>query len=102
MPSWLRGWWNVNDGNTYYYYFSDQHVVTYTKVEPKNLLFPPVKQPLNEGAVTISQNSLTVVIDWNPADGGETKETFTRLPTIGESMSGVSNRYGPLSATKMK
>ena len=45
VPDWLRGWWNVNDGNTYYYYFSDQHVVTYTKVEPKNVMVPPVKQP---------------------------------------------------------
>jgi hypothetical protein len=102
VPDWLRGWWNVNDGNTYYYYFSDQHVVTYTKVEPKNVMAPPVKQPLNEGTVTISQNATIVVIDWNPADGGETKETFTRLPTINESMSGLSNRYAPLSATKMK
>jgi len=102
VPDWLRGWWNVYDGNTYYYYFSDQHVVTYTKVAPKSIMVPPVKQPLNEGAVTVSDNSTIVVIDWNPADGGATKETFTRLPTISESMGGVSNRYAPLSATKMK
>ena len=102
VPNWLRGWWKVDDGNLYYYYFSDQHVATYTKVQPKNVTAPPVKQPLNEGAVTVSQNSTSIVIDWNPADGGETKETFTRAPTIIESMSGVSNRYGPLRATKMK
>ena len=101
VPNWLRGWWKVDDDNMYYYYFSDQHVVTYTKVQPKNTMAPPVKQPLNEGAVTVSQNSTLIVIDWNPADGGETKETFTRLPTTIGSMGGVSNRYGPLRATKM-
>jgi hypothetical protein len=101
VPGWLMGWWKVDDGNIYYYYFSDQHVVTYTRVKPKNVMSLPVKQPLNEGTVTISQNLTTVVIDWNPADGGETKETFTRLPTTSEGMSGVSNRYGPLMATKM-
>ena len=102
VPDWLRGWWKVTDGNTYYYYFSDQHVVTYTKAEPKYLASQPFKQPLNEGAVTISKDLATVVIDWNPADGGETKETFTRLPSTVESMAGVSNRYAPLSATKMQ
>ena len=101
VPAWLLGWWKVDDGNLYYYYFNDSHVVTYTKVEPKNVAHPPVKQPLNEGAVTISQNATTITLDWNPADGGETRETFTRLPTTTESMLGVSNRYGKLSATKM-
>ena len=101
VPSWLQGWWKVFDGNTYYYYFSDQHVATYTKAPPKDLVSPPVKQPLNEGAVTISTDTTKVVIDWNPADGGETQETFTRSPPIIDSMNGVSNRYAPLSATKM-
>jgi hypothetical protein len=102
VPSWLQGWWKVNDGNIYYYYFTDQHVVTYTKTEPKNLTIPPVKMPLNEGAVTVSSTATTIVIDWNPADGGETKETFTRQSTSSDSMNGVSNRYAPLLATKMK
>jgi len=86
----------------YYYYFSDQHVVTYTKVEPKNVTVPPVKTPLNEGTVTISPSAPEIVIDWNPADGGATKESFTREPSTSESrMRGVSNRYAPLWATKM-
>jgi hypothetical protein len=105
VPDWLQGWWNVYDGNTYYYYFSDEHVATYTKTAPKNITNPPVKVPLNEGDVTISQdlkNIITVVTDWNPADGGATKETFTRLPANSDSMNGVSNRYAPLLATKMK
>lgn len=102
VPTWLVGWWKVDDGNIYYYYFSDHHVATYTKVQPKNINAPPVKQPLNEGTVSVSQNLTQIIIDWNPADGGATKETFTRLPTVSESMTGVSNRYGPLKATKMK
>ena len=102
VPGWLPGWWHVTDGNTYYYYFSDQHVVTYTKVEPKNVTVPPVKTPLNEGTVTISPSAPEIVIDWNPADGGATKESFTREPSTSESrMRGVSNRYAPLWATKM-
>jgi Type VI secretion system (T6SS), amidase effector protein 4 len=102
VPGWLVGWWHVTDGNTYYYYFSDQHVVTYTKVEPKKLAEPPVKTPLNEGAVTIAPNAPQIVIDWNPADGGATKESFTCDPSNSESkMYGVSNRYAPLLATKM-
>lgn len=97
-PDWLQGWWEVYDGNYYYYYFSDEDIVTYTKTKPKNTAAPPVKMPINEGDVTITDGG-KIVIDWNPADGGETVETFTRLGD--EKMSGVSNRYSPLSATKM-
>lgn len=100
VPDWLKGWWNVYDGNTYYYYFSSEYVVTYTKTAPKNLLMPPVKVPLNEGDVSVTQNGTVMVLDWNPADGGATQETFTRITN--ETMSGVSNRYAPLFATKMK
>lgn len=102
VPSWLPGWWKVYDGNTYYYYFTDQHVVTYTKSAPSNLTSPPVKMPLNEGSVSISDDATKAVIDWNPSDGGETKETFTHWSVASERMDGVSNRYSPLTAMKMK
>jgi len=101
VPNWLKGWWKVYDGNTYYYYFSDQHVATYTKLAPKSPSQPPVKAPLNEGVVTISVSPPRVVIDWNPADGGATKETFTPQAPANTPMNGVSNRYAPLVATKM-
>jgi hypothetical protein len=101
VPSWLLGWWHVNDGVDYYYYFSDQHVVTYTKTKPANLQMPPNKVPMNEGSVKLSTNDTVVTLDWNPADGGETREIFTRQPSSTTEMSGVSNRYGPLKATKM-
>ncbi|HSB64661.1 MAG TPA: T6SS effector amidase Tae4 family protein [Thermoanaerobaculia bacterium] len=102
VPVWLRGWWNVYDGNTYYYYFSDQHGVTYSKVAPASLGVAPAKKTLNEGTVTISATPPHVVIEWNPADGGATTESFTRVGWSSESeMNGVSNRYAPLFAKKM-
>lgn len=101
LPHWLYGWWEVYDNNTYYYYFSHQYIVSYTKNKPKNLNAIPVSLPLNEGRVTLLKNSTVVVLDWNPADGGETRETFTRIPPDTNYMTGVSNRYGPLTATKL-
>ena len=104
VPDWLQGWWNVYDGSTYYYYFSDEHVVTYTKTAPKDLNSPPVKTPMNEGDVTITydiRSTATIALAWNPADGGETRETFTNVITSRGGMNGDSNRYTPLYATKM-
>jgi hypothetical protein len=102
IPIWLRGWWSVYDGNQYYYYFSDQHGVTYTKTAPMVIAAPPLKSPLNEGTVTVSATPPHVVIDWNPADGGATQEKFTRLNWTSESeMNGTSNRYAPLFARNM-
>ena len=92
-PEPVKGWWTVNDGTTYYYYFSDQslvNLVTYTKARPANARVAPPKRPLNEGRVTATAQGL--VIDWNPADGGATRETFTRKAGSGSEMSGVSNR----------
>src|SRR5262245_48931159 len=100
IPSWLPGWWSVYDGKQYYYYFSDQHGVTYTKDKPVSLSVPPAKSPLNEGTVTMTEHGL--VIDWNPADGGATRETFTRVDWTSQTeMNGESNRYAPLFARKM-
>ena len=45
-----------NAGNTYYYYFSDESVVTYARSQPQKLTDPPLKVPLNEGDVTISDD----------------------------------------------
>jgi len=99
VPGWLQGWWEVYDGNYYYYYFNDENVVTYTTAKPANTSMPPYKMPMNEGDVTVSGDETEIIIDWNPADGGETQEIFTkRSPT---TMNGTSNRYAPLFATKI-
>lgn len=101
LPGWLYGWWQVDDGITYYYYFSQHYVVSYTKTKPKNVAAPAISLPLNEGRVSLQKNATVVVIDWNPADGGQTRETFTCAPGSTSFMRGVSNRYGPLTAVKM-
>lgn len=99
LPLWLQGWWQVYDGEYYWYYFADRGVVTYVKSAPKNIDMPPVVIPLNSGRVRMSETAPEVVIAWNPADGGATVESFTRSGD--REMSGVSNRYGPLSARKL-
>jgi hypothetical protein len=99
-PAWLRGWWEVYDGHYYYYYFSDQDIVTYVKSKPKSTTAPPVSNPLNSGEVEIADDESMIIINWNPSDGGETVETFSRRSST--FMNGTSNRYSPLTATKMK
>lgn len=100
--TWLQGWWKVSDGNTYYYFFTAGLEVFYTKTAPQQSS-QPVRNAMNRGRCTLAgtgtaQNTLT--IDWNPADGGATRETFTRQNGRSE-MGGTSNRYGPLAATRM-
>jgi hypothetical protein len=41
--SWIKGWWKVSDGSTYYYYFfRPDGVVQYTRTKPVNLNAAPV------------------------------------------------------------
>lgn len=95
----LLGWWSVWDGNQYYYFFDAKGGVQYTTTKPLNT-GAPLKLPLNQGSYAFASSG-KLVIDWNPADGGATKETFT-WPPLGERINGISNRYAPLVATKMK
>jgi hypothetical protein len=95
----FNGWWAVNDGEQYYYYIDvKSQKVTYTKTKPANSLTKNMNVRLNIGDITIAGND--IVFDWDPADGGATRETFTsdRDPT---TMKGRSNRYGNLIAKKM-
>ncbi|MFO1304563.1 MAG: hypothetical protein U1F54_12575 [Burkholderiales bacterium] len=95
---WLTGWWSVWDGNQYYYYFEPSGDVSYVKSKPRSMGAPP-KLPLNQGDFTIDGDS--VVIEWNPADGGITVECFFGFRMGVMRMNGTSNRYAPLVATKM-
>jgi hypothetical protein len=99
-PAWLQGWWDVNDGNQYYYYFSDQYVCTYTKEEPATAFGQPARNAMNEGVVTLTDNPNKVAIKWNAADDGTTEETFTFEGTVPTTMRGKSNRYADLTATR--
>ena len=98
--SWLQGWWTVYDGEYYYYFFSPQGIVQYTKIKP-NAKAPPPAAPLNTGKYVFSPPS-TLVIDWNPNDGGSTRETFKNATRNATKMNATSNRYAPLVATKIR
>lgn len=100
MSTWLYGWWRVYDGNTYYYYFNKSSSVSYTKIEPKPGS-QAMQNPLNRGTFSVAGIPERITIDWNPADGGVTREVFTGGGAASLRMNGTSNRYGPLVATKM-
>ena len=95
---WIAGWWDVWDGNQYYYFFEPTGDVTYVKAKPRSMGAPP-KLPLNQGEFTIDNGNL--VIEWNATDGGITIETFHGARMGVGQMNGVSSRYAPLVATKM-
>jgi hypothetical protein len=97
VPPWLKGWWKVWDGNTYYYYFGNGSFVQYTKTAPAGSA-PPVK-PASQGDYTLSGNSL--VVNWNPTNGVATEETFDNAFFGTRQMNGRSNRFSPLVATKI-
>ncbi len=97
----LKGWWKVSDNLNYYYWFDLKNLtVVYTMNEPKNASTVPPKWPVNTGDVTFVDNKLE--IDWDPAGFGATRETFTLSAPDGyKSMTGESNRFERLNATKM-
>jgi hypothetical protein len=99
LPTWLRGWWEVYDGNYYYYWFSDAVGAFYTKKKPSNYLMPPTSA-IPEGYATVEVKQVGPVLTWNSG----TVETFTRRghdPITETEMNGTSNRYSPLFASKM-
>jgi hypothetical protein len=99
LAQWMQGWWSVWDGNQYYYYFGQGGYVQYVKTMPVSKAAPP-KHPLNTGTFTVAASG-GLVIDWNPADGGATRETFANARVSNTQMNGTSNRYAPLLAKKM-
>ena len=101
VPDWARGWWEVYDTNYYYYFFGSDEVV-YIKTKP-NPKWTPDKSVGNHGTVTATEHGVTV--RWRPLPGAETgtREDFTRVGWTSETqMNGVSSKYGPLFANKLK
>ena len=100
-PDWLVGWWDVNDGQTYYYYFHPDGAVNYIDTRPAPKWTPP-KKIGNQGRYVMRDNG--PFITWQPKLGVKpTEETFSRGDS-GKSetvMSGSSNNYGGLIARKM-
>jgi hypothetical protein len=96
---WLYGWWKVWDGNDYYYYFFPNGKVQYTKSKPI-VKTPPPAHPLNTGTYLYSSDG-KLVIDWNPLDGGSTRETFYNAYANANKMNANSSRYSPLVASRI-
>jgi len=99
IPPWLQGWWYVSDGNPYWYYFDPQGTVHDVESKPADLRIPP-RTPSNSGRVEIKDKQPQVIITWNPKGGGTTVEMFSMWGNE-KAMSGTSNRFGPLQATKI-
>lgn len=99
VPSWLQGWWYVTDGNPYWYYFAPQGTVMYVDRKPSDTRVGP-HAPENTGKVQMNAKQPQVTITWNPMGGGVTVEKFSMWGNE-KAMSGVSNRYSPLQATKI-
>jgi Type VI secretion system (T6SS), amidase effector protein 4 len=98
-PDWLKGWWKVWDGNTYYYYFGTGGTVMYTKTKPSNTNDRPIR-PANTGAFTFAGSQM--VIDWKWISGAEMacRETFYNAAPGCRQMNATSNMYSPLVATR--
>jgi hypothetical protein len=101
VPSWLLGWWKVWDGNTYYYFFSRDGVVQYTKTAPRNTSAPP-QRANNLGYYTYTPPN-RLVVTWNPVPGVEMacQETFYNAVPECRQMNATSNLYSPLVATRL-
>lgn len=100
-PVWVQGWWDVNDGNQWYYHFSSQYVVSYIEKKPNNPFDMPTYRPGSEGRYAVDPVLQTVTIVWKPMGDGVTLETFNLTGFDFSAMAGISNRYAPLTATKI-
>ncbi len=99
LPAWLTGWWDVNDGQQYYYYVSDQGVVVWTQTEPKSANEIPIRKIGNEGAGVFDPAG-TFIITWDQNGDSSTVETFRWAVQPSTTMAGTSNRFGPLVAQR--
>lgn len=99
---WLHGWWQVWDGNRYWYHLAPNGVATYTKMQPANLNRPP-SRPTNVGYFSYTAPS-TLVVTWNQVAGAPEpcEETFYNATPGCKLMNARSNLYGPLVATRLE
>ncbi|HEV7323721.1 MAG TPA: T6SS effector amidase Tae4 family protein [Bosea sp. (in: a-proteobacteria)] len=102
LPGWLLGWWEVYDGNYYYYHFAGSGRVTYIKSKVASRGAPAPKAPTNVGKAVMDDTVHGPIISW--AKVGKTPATvekFTRLNWTSETdMNGRSNNYGELYARR--
>ena len=100
-PGWLTGWWHVDDGQEWYYYFSSQHVVSYMQAKPKSAYDMPAKRLGNEGRFSLDPKAAMLRLDWQEIGDGVTLETFDIGSAGAVIMYGKSNKYAPLTARKI-
>jgi hypothetical protein len=103
LPGWLIGWWEVYDGQYYYYHFAGSGRVTYTKSKVASRTAPVPKAPLNVGKAVMDEAVHGPVVTWAKVAGvaGSTVEKYTRLNWSSETdMNGRSNNYGQLYARR--
>jgi hypothetical protein len=100
ISGWLNGWWEVWDGNYYYYFFHPTGNVVYIETKPKSSAAPI--SPKNRG--TYSFNSAgQLVVKWNAVSGlSPAIETFYNARQGATQMNAKSNVYSPLVATKIR
>ena len=99
-PRWITGWWDVNDGNQWYYHFSSQFVVSYIKKKPEGPFDMPGLRHGSQGRYSILEGTM-VVIKWAPTGDGITEEIFTGVQFEPTKLAGKSNRFADLVAVKM-
>ena len=95
----LWGWWDVDDGVQYYYYFGPGGFVQWSYKPPLGIS-APIKLPQNQGTYTVTSAGL-LTIKWNPSGGDSTVETFSGVSPTVRKMKGTSNRFADLTASKM-
>ena len=100
-PGWLTGWWHVDDGQEWYYYFSSQHVVSYMQAKPKSAYDMPAKRLGNEGRFSIDPKEAMLRLNWKEVGDGVTLETFDISSAGAVILYGKSNKYAPLTARKI-
>lgn len=99
--SWLLGWWDVTDGNPYYYYFDHGGRVVYIETKPKSAKSPAPIPPHNTGTYTFTAAG-QLVLQWRPIGNlAATVETFYNATPNATTMNANSSQYAPLAATRM-
>ncbi len=99
--SWLLGWWQVWDGNSYYYYFDHAGKVVWVDNRPTSPTAPAPVAPGNKGNYSFD-GSGQLILQWTPVKAlPATVETFYNAKTGATQMNANSNQYSPLVATRV-
>jgi hypothetical protein len=98
--TWLYGWWDVTDGNPYYYYFAPGGVVQYITTRPTTE--GPPQKPGNIGRYAYTPPN-QLVLNWNQVIRAEAacQETFYNAASGCQQMNATSTLYAPLVAKRM-